>query len=150
MELRSKRMPKITRIQLDDKANEEYTILGIVSSEADYKISQLLNKKLKLALKNNKALDVPGVNGMNLSFSRYSCTTGVPEISYNLISNRSDKNYLLKKLKNIDYILQIYCNDNKCDIDLLTKTLREIEKITAVFSLDPREIKDKNLAYLTL
>ena len=50
-----KRMPKITRIQLNDKTDEEYTILGIVSTEADYKLSQLLNNKLKLALKNNKA-----------------------------------------------------------------------------------------------
>jgi hypothetical protein len=142
-------MPKITRIQLDDKTNEEYAILGIVSAEADYKISQLLNKKLKLALKNNKAVDVPGVNGVNLSFSRYSCSTGIPEINYNLISNRSDRNYLLRKLKNIDYILQIHCSYNKHDIDLLTKNLREIDKITAVFSFDPREIKDKNLVYLT-
>ncbi len=143
-------MSKITRIKLDDKTNEEYTILGIVSAEADYKISQLLNKKLKLALKNYKTLEIPGENGMNLCFSRYSCSAGFPEITYNLISNRSEKNYLLKTFKNIDYIFQICYSDNKYDIDLLTKTLREIEKITAVFNLNPAEIRDKNLVYLTL
>lgn len=142
--------PKITRIQLEDNTDEEYTILGIVSTEADYKLSQLLNNKLKIALKNNKPLDVPGVNGMNLSFSRYSDTSGSSEITYNLISNRSDKDYLLKKLKNIDYFFQIHCSDNTCDIKLLTRTLREIEKITAVFRLNPLEIKDMNLVYLTL
>jgi hypothetical protein len=141
--------PKITRIQLEDNIDEEYTILGIVSTEADYKLSQLLNNKLKIALKNSKSLDVPGVNGMNMSFSRYSDTSGSSEIIYNLISNRSDKDYLLKKLKNIDYFFQIHHNDNKCDIKLLTSTLREIEKITAVFRLDPLEIKDMNLVYLT-
>jgi hypothetical protein len=143
-------MPKITRIKLDDKTNTEYAILGIVSTEADYKISQLLNKNLKLSLKNDKSLDLPGANGTNLSFSRYSCTTGAPEISYHLISNRSDKNWLLKTLKNIDYIFQIYCSDNKCDINQLTRTLRGIEKITAVFNFNPGDIKDKNLVYLTL
>jgi hypothetical protein len=143
-------MAKITRIKLVDKTNEEYSILGIVSTEADYKISQLLNKKLKLTLKNNKTLDIPGPDGMSISFSRYSCTSGIPEMSYNLISNRSEKNYLLKTVKNLDYIFQIFCGDRKCDTDRLIKTLREIEKITAVFSLDPREIKDKNLVYLTL
>lgn len=143
-------MPKITRIKLDDKTNTEYAILGIVSSEADYKVSQLLNKNLKLSLKNDKTLDLPGTDGTNLSFSRYSCTTGTPEISYHLISNRSDKNWLLKTLKNIDYIFQIYWSDNKCDINQLTRTLRGIEKITAVFSFNPGDIKDKNLVYLTL
>jgi hypothetical protein len=141
---------KITRIQLNDNTVEEYTILGIVSTEADYKLSQLLNNKLKIALKNNKALDVPGDNGIIMSFSRYSDTSGSSEITYNLISNRSDKDYLLKKLKNIDYFFQIHCNDNQCDIRLLTGTLREIEKITAVFRLNPPEIKDINLIYLTL
>jgi hypothetical protein len=142
-------MSKITRIRLDDNTKAEYAILGIVSTEPDYKVSQLLNKNLKLSLKNDKALDLPGVNGTNLSFSRFSCATNVPEISYHLISNRSDKTWLLKTLKNIDYIFQIY-SDNKCDINQLTRSLREIEKITAVFSFDPREIKDKNLVYLTL
>src|SRR5512138_3030460 len=119
-------MPKITRIKLDDKTHTEYAILGIVSTEADYKISQLLNKNLKLSLKNDKTIDLPGANGTILSFSRYSCTTSVPEITWHLISNRSDKNWLLKTLKNIDYIFQIYCGDNKCDINQLTRTLRGI------------------------
>jgi hypothetical protein len=142
--------PKITKIQLEDPTNEEYTFLGIVSSEADYKLSHLLNKKLRIALKNNNTIEIMGVNGSQISFSRYTDTTGSPEITYNLISNRSDKNYLIKKLKNIDYLFQIHSTDKKHDPDKLTSNLREIEIITAVFRLDPREIKDKNLLYLTL
>jgi hypothetical protein len=141
---------RITKIQLDDRTDEESTILGIVTSEADYKLSQLLNKKLKLAFKNNKNIDLKGVNGINMSFSRYTDITGAPEISYNLISNRSEKDYLLKKLKNIDYFLHVQSNHGKCNIEHLAGTLRGIEKITAVFKLNQEEIKDKNLDYLTL
>jgi hypothetical protein len=142
--------PKITRIQLDDHTDEDNTIFCIVSAEADYKLSQLLNKKLKIALKNIDTINITGVDGMNLNFSRFSDTSGSPEIIYNLISNRSEKDYLLKKLKNIDYFFQIHVNDNKFDIELLTSTIREIDRITAVFRLDLMEIKDKNLVYLTL
>jgi hypothetical protein len=145
-----KNRPKITRIQLEESANEEFTFLGIVSSEADYKLSHLLNKKLKIALKNNKHLEISGLNGSNLNFSRYSDTSTSPEITYNLISNRSEKDYLLKKLKNIDYFLQIHTSDNKFNIEKFTGNLREIDRITAVFRLNPGEIKDKNLQYLTL
>jgi hypothetical protein len=141
---------KITRMQLDDQSSEQYTCLGIVSPEPDYKLSQLLNKKLQIALKSNQMLDVSGVNGLNMNFSRYSDTSGSPEISYNLISNRSDKDYLLKKLKNIDYLFQVHSIDKNYDIEQLTNTLREIERIIAVFRLNPLEIKDKNLFYLTL
>jgi len=142
--------PKITKFQLDNQKNEIHNFLGIVSAEADYKLSYLLNKKLKLTLKNAKSLEVPGVNGSNLVFSRYSDASESPEIIYNLISNRSDKDYLLKKLKNIDYFFQVHSLGKKCNIEHLTDSLREIEMITAVFRLDPEEIKDKNFNYLTL
>ena len=141
--------PKITRIHLNDKTDEECTILGIVSTEADYKLSQLLNKKFKLALRNGKTIDVPDINGMNMSYSRYSDASGSPEISFNLISNRSDQDYLIKKFKKIDYFLQIHSHYSKFNIELFTVKLREIEKITAVFRLSPLEIKDKNADYLT-
>lgn len=141
---------KITKFQLDDKTKETYTFLGIVSTEADYKLSFLLNKKLKIALKNTKTIEIKEGNGSNLNFSRYSDSSGSPEITYNLISNKSEKNYLLKKLRNIDYFFQIHCLGNECDVELFTGSLREIETITAVFRLDPNEIKDKNLSYLTL
>ena len=140
--------PKITKVLLDDKTDDDYFFFGIVSSEADYKLSQLLNKKLKLALKNSKSLDIAENNGEKMSFSRYSFTSASSEISYSLISNRSGKDYLLKKLKKIDFFFQVHNNENYCNIELITNALREIEKITAVFRLDTKDIKDNNTAYL--
>jgi hypothetical protein len=142
--------PKVIRIQLDDHTDDEFAIFGLVSTEADYKLSQLLNKKLKITLKNADTIDLKGVGGMKLSFSRYSDTSSSPEITFNLISNRSDKDYLLKKLNKIDYFFRINSFANRFNIEQLTSTLREIDRITAVFRLDPLEIKDKNLVYLTL
>jgi hypothetical protein len=139
---------KITRVLFNDKTDDEYIFFGIVSSEADYKLSQLLNKKLKLALKNSKPIDIAGSNREKMSFSRYSFTSAPQEISYILISNRSGKDYLVKKLKKIDFFFQIHNNENYCDMELITNSLRETEKITAVFRLDPKDIKDKNMAYL--
>jgi hypothetical protein len=140
---------KITRILLDDKTDEEYIFFGIVTTEPDYKLSHLLNMKIKLALKNNKPIEITGTDGTKLSFSRYSYSSESQEINYNLIANRSGKDYLLKKLKKIDFFLQIQSHENY-NVEHMTGALREIEKITAVFLLNPREIKDKNLAYLTL
>jgi len=141
---------KVTRIQLDDHTDDEFVIFGLVSTEADYKLSQLLNKKLKITLRNVNTIDLKEVGRMKLSFSRYSDTSSSPEITFNLISNRSDKDYLLKKLKKIDYFFRINSFANRFNIEQLTSTLREIDRITAVFRLDPLEIKDKNLVYLTL
>jgi hypothetical protein len=142
--------PKITRLRLNDKADSEFNLFGLVSSEADYKVSQLLNKKLSIALKHNKSIEIEN-NGEKLNFSKYSFHPVTPEtVSYELISNRSDKTFLLKKLNKIDFIFQIHDPDETLNLNDISSRLREIEKITAVFRLDPKEIKDKNLTYLTI
>ena len=139
---------KITRVQLKMSADEKYSLLGIVTTEPDYKLSLSLNKKLKISLRNNAPIAITGEKGTHLNFSKFSDVKGAPDIIYNLISNRSDKDFLLRKLNKIDYFFQVHSPERDYDIDHLTTSLRGIECITAVFNLNPGQIKDKNLHYL--
>jgi hypothetical protein len=139
---------KITRVQLKVSAREEYPLLGIVTTEPDYKLSLSLNKKLKISLKNTTGIEIKGENGTYLTFSRYSDAKEAPDIIYNLISNKSDNDFLVRKLSKIDYFFQVQFLEKEFDIDHLTTSLRGIESITAVFRLIPGEIRDKNLHYL--
>lgn len=140
---------KITRVQLKINQENESVLLGIVSTEPDYKLSLLLNRKLKLSLKNITPLILSSETGLEISFSRFSDSKASPGIIYELISNRIEKNYLIKKLKNIDYIFYIHNHDNEIDISHLTSLMRNIECITAVFNIDVASLKDKNLQYVT-
>jgi hypothetical protein len=124
-------------------------MFGLVSADPDYKLSLTLNKIFGLSLKNIPAVKFTDDTGYELSFSRFSDTVTSPETIFSLISNRSGKYYLLKKLKNVDYILQIQDADNVTDINRFTAGLREIESITAVFNIDILAVGDKNLKYLT-
>lgn len=123
-------------------------MVGLVSSEPDYKLSLILNKKFRISLKNISPITISDADGNELIFSRFSDANGTPDVIFNLISNRSGKNFLLKKLKNIDYIFQVPGPDRENNIDLLTSTLKEIDSITAVFHINTNTIKDKNLHYL--
>jgi hypothetical protein len=143
-----KSQQKVTRIHLKISTNEEYSLFGIVTTEPDYKLSLSLNDKLKISLKNYTPIEIKNEDGSQLNFSRFSDLKRAPDVIYNLISNRSDKNFLLAKFKKIDYLFQVQ-NPEYNNIEELTGTLREIDRITAVFSLDPEKIKDKNLLYLT-
>jgi hypothetical protein len=138
---------KIKRIQLDINQNYESALLGIVSAEPDYKISLILNRKFGISLKNISPVTLPDKNS-ELTFSRFSDTGGSPDLIYELVSNRAGKSFLLKKLKNIDYIFQIYDPGNDVNINNIIAALRETDCITAVFNIDPKTIKDKNLLYL--
>ena len=140
---------KVTRVKLNIDQNNDYILLGIVSAEADYKLSLSLNKKFRISLKNMSPIRVIAENKSELTFSRFSNNDKPDDLMFCLVSNRSGKNYLLNKLKNIDYLFQIQDQDNEVNLNDLTSNLREIDTVTAVFNIDLNSIKDKNLQYLT-
>jgi len=139
---------KVTRVQLKVNHTDESLWFGVVTAEPDYKLSLRLNRKFNLSLKNISPLKIPGDSGSVLEFSRFSDLDNAPEIFFNLISNRSGKNFLIKNLKNIDFIFQLHDPSDKNQIKSITTNLREIENITAVFIIDLMLIKERNLKYL--
>jgi hypothetical protein len=143
-----KSIRKVTRVKLHIKQINDFILFGLVSAEPDYKLSQSLNKKFRISLKNISPIKLTEDNGPEMVFSRFSDTSGSPEKIFNLISNRSGKQFLIKKLKNVDYIFQIQDSDNETSISNMTSGLREIDVITAVFNIDANSIKDKNLHYV--
>jgi hypothetical protein len=140
---------KVTRVKLDIEQNIDYILLGLVSAEPDYKLSLSLNKKFGISLKTISQLRLPRENNTELTFSRFSNSDDHTDLKMILVSNRSDKNYLLSKLKNIDYLIQIQNPEKDINLNEITSKLREIDAITAVFNIDLNTIKDKNLHYLT-
>lgn len=142
-----KKIQKVIRLKLHNYENHDYILLGLVSAEPDYKLSLSLNKKLSISLKNISPIKIPGIE---LVFSRFSNANNPGNNIFNLISNRADKAYFLNKLKNIDYLLQIMVAENESDLNNITSRLREVEAVTAVFNIDIKTLKDKNLHYLNL
>jgi hypothetical protein len=139
---------KVTRVQLKVSAHEDYSLLGIVTTEPDYKLSLSLNRKLRISLKNNSPIEIKDENGTILHFSRFCDNGDSQDLTYNLISNRSENGFLIKKLSKIDYFLQIHSPEKDYKIERLAASLREIDSITAIFHINTGEIRDKNLHYL--
>ncbi len=144
-----KSIQRITRLQLKINQKDEFILLGIVSAEPDYKLSLSINKKFRISLKNILPLKITDDTGSELAFSRFSDSSKSPDVVFNLFSNRSGKSFLLKKLKNVDYIFQVQDAENENNTDQITASLREIESVNAVFNIDINTFKDKNLQYLT-
>jgi hypothetical protein len=140
---------KVTRVKLDIEQNNDYVLLGLVTTEPDYKLSLSINKKFGISLKNISSIKINRDNESEQTFSRFSNNDDRAEFIFYLIANRSDKGFLLNKLKNVDYLLQIQNSEKEVDLNLITTNLREIDTVTAVFNIDADTIKDKNLHYLT-
>jgi hypothetical protein len=144
-----KSVQKVTRVQLKINRNDDFILFGLVSAEPDYKLSLTLNKKFRISLKNISSLKITDETGSELAFSRFSDSSKSPELQFSLFSNRSGKSFLLKKLKNVDYIFQVHDTENESNISQIAASLRELESVTAVFNIDLNTFKDKNLQYLT-
>lgn len=150
MPVKMKSRQRITKVQLNVDANEDYMLLGIVSAEPDYKLSLSINRKLRLDLRHKVPIELNDEYGVNHQFSRFMDQSLNDGLTYNLISNKSGNAIFLKKLNKIDYLLQVLSAENNFNRENLILALRSVETITAVFPLEPGEIKDKNLQYLIL
>jgi len=143
-----KNSQKITRIHLSLNDQDIPVILGLVSPDPDYKLSFRLNNKLNISLKNIDPVTVQDEEGKFFQFSKFSDSRLAPDLIFQLISNRMGKNYLLKKLTNIDYLLLIHDSEKNIRPENIISQIREIESITGVFNIDSKTLKDKNLKYL--
>ena len=139
---------RIKRIHLNMDNNENLFLYGIVSTEPDYKLSLALNKKIGISLKSKLPLNLSDESGNELIFSRFAYTNHSYNIVYSLISNRAGKQFLLKKLKNIDFLFQVHYSGSENKESELTAQLRETEAINAVFVVDALTLNDKNLQYI--
>jgi hypothetical protein len=143
-----KNSQKITRIRLPVSDHDLPVIIGLVSPDPDYKLSLKLNYKLNISLKNSDPVTIQEEEGKTYLFSKFSYSPSAPDSVLQLISNRTGKNFLLKKLINVDYLLLIHDPEKTFNKELIISEIREIESITGVFNIDLKTLKDKNIKYL--
>jgi hypothetical protein len=140
------REKKITRHTIGSVKPQPFYFLGVVSAEPDYRLSVMINRNLGTDLRKCPADISFKTTAGTQSFSRFSAGSN----EFTLVSNRNRGNVLLRKLKNIDYLIVPCGQHEKKDAEELAASLRQIPEITAVFILDSRENTDRNLSLLSL
>jgi hypothetical protein len=138
----------ITRIWLSVEEHEKPSVCGIVSSDPDYKLSLKINKRLGISLKNSLPVRAAVSGEEEPAFSKFTDSSAAPDTVFYLVSNRIGKSFLIRILKNIDYLFIVHSADAELSQETIISKLRDIDSVTAVFEIDLRTLKDKNLKYL--
>lgn len=121
----------------------DFFLLGISSSENDYRLSWEINKKLKISLR--KSTDhVIKREEIEQAFSVYTFSDEEVYLRYFLIANKSENGYLIEELRNMDYFLQIHGDITDKQQEQIISYARNIKGITGVFNLDINTMKSKN------
>lgn len=136
---------KKTKHILTDAGYNTVSYLGLVTPEADYKISLLLNQVLAIKLTSNEPV-VPVTQTENkVRFSRFTSVSEFSDLGYQLISNKSNVKTFSKKYTNIDYILIISGSITKEIEKRTVSVLRGTKEITAVFVLETESHINSNI-----
>ncbi|NLP57131.1 IPExxxVDY family protein [Lutibacter sp. B1] len=139
---------------------DDYSLIGIHSTEEDYRLAYLINKHLKTKFVRFKHhLDF---KDSNAEFPMFEYKDDINFINYYLINNKdiqleNDKNneglfggnysttyYLIPEKKKVDFFLKIEgCNSQSFSIKLV-ENLNKINQIITSYSIEPSILKSKN------
>jgi hypothetical protein len=137
---------KITRHTIPNGETPDFLFLGIVSAEPDYRLSVMLNRCLGSDFRKDPeniiAISDKGKN----PFSCFISTR--PALK--LVSNKNEKNVLLRRLDKIDFLLVMSGSPDRRKTDELADIIRKIPEVTAVFVFASRETSDRNVSLLAL
>lgn len=138
---------------------DDYSLIGIHSTEEDYKLAYLLNKHLKTKLTRfTQHLDF---KNSTAEFPLFEYKDEKNFINYYLINNKhlqfvDNQNseglfggsftvsYLIPEKKKIDFFLKIEGCNRQIFIDDLVEKLKKIDQIITSYSLDPNTLKSKD------
>ena len=133
---------KIHKLKFD--LEDDFQLIGIASHENDYRLCWALNKKMGFELiKSNDLVITHPKHKIEIHYSKYFYEDEMDYLNYSLLSNKSDKGFLLPDQKNIDFILKISGNPDAEILNQLTVKLKKIDIVITAFILDnvPEKIR---------
>ncbi|NOQ71003.1 MAG: IPExxxVDY family protein [Crocinitomix sp.] len=125
-----------------------FELIGICSSNADYRLTWGINKALSIALHKDEDLNIYVKKEGDHLYSFYSYYDEFEHIEYYLVKNLSN-NYrrLIPEKDQVDYFLLIK-NNYTLEINDILASLKRIDSILTAFIFDPEELKSKgNLVF---
>ena len=128
--------------KLTEKKELDFALIGITSPENDYRLSWTLNNNCGLQLSKKENLEVFHKRlDDKQEFSQFQYYDDNSLVLYRLISNRSEKGYLLEEMTNVDYIFQVSGDLDNGLTDQLVSKLKSLDCITHAFRIDPSGVK---------
>ena len=138
---------------------DDYSLIGIHSTEEDYRIAYLLNKNLNTRLTRfEQCLDF---KDSTAEFPLFEYKDENTFINYYLINNKhlqfvnnydnevlfggnDTVSYLIPEKKNVDFFLKIEGCNSDAFIENLVENLKKINQIITSYPLDPATLKSRD------
>jgi hypothetical protein len=138
-------MPRLT---LDFIEDYPYIVLGISTSERDYRITWHINKSLNIQLSMEAPIEVIQKKGVRSLHSYFSYMDTSAEVRYRLLQNKSARGMLLPEAEKADFLLVVDDNCTESPAHLIGQ-LKQIKPVLLAFEVDLDPLKNKQNLLLT-
>ena len=132
------------------KNNEDYYLIGIVSSSKEYKLAWIIEKLLDISLnkEKNEKIDLIDNRTLEISFLISRDQNKYFKLISNKLSNNPFKSHLISSLSNFDYLIQFSKNYFDNSSEDIINTLKSDNLIHFANFVDIKLIKEKYLLYI--
>ncbi len=126
---------KIHKLSGLDKPS--FILMGISCHESDYRLTWAINKQMGFSFKktDNHIVNFPRSHE-KMEFTMFSYSIPESYLKFNIISNRCQNGFLIEKLKNIDFVLQIFGELTDKEAGKIVSSIKAIDLVSAVFVLN--------------
>lgn len=134
-------MPKKIH-KLTVRADPDFRLIGISSTDNDYHLSWNLNHSLDMKFIKTENLEVyhKRLGGMQ-AFSQFRYHDENSLVHYRLLANRSEHGSLIEEVTNVDYILQISGELDGFAVEDLIRSLGQVTGIRLAVRIEPGKLK---------
>ena len=131
------------------KNNEDYYLIGIVSSSKEYKLAWIIEKLLDISLnkEKNEKIDLIDNRTLEISFLISRDQNKYFKLISNKLLNNPFKSHLISSLSNFDYLIQFSINYFYNSHSDIINTLKSDNFIHFANFVDIKLIKEKYLLY---
>jgi len=136
---------KIKKYLIKEEAVESFDVIGICTSQSDFRLAWQLNSKFGIKLQKAESnLEIPNKKSGVLEFFDYYYFQHPEDlISYYLIKNKQNARYVLTEKQSIDYALILHENYVVDGLELVDD-LRNTEGIIAAFYFKSSEFSNES------
>lgn len=134
----------VKKHKLELAIEEDFCLLGLVSDEADYKLSWMINRSLAMNFEKEDDLQLfhPKLKEEQI-FSLFSYYDDTAMITFRIIKNRAENGYYLDELKHIDYLIHIQGEIDAARISGFMHSVSALEPVRLCVPSDLTRIKNK-------
>jgi hypothetical protein len=123
------------RLQPGKSTSEEYHIVGISSSLADYQLSHILNKQLSIDLRRLSDIPLYNKTGLIGRFPFYSFFEENLKLSHFLLGNKYNNKIAIQEFRHFEFFVLLQISSYSLPLSDLLIELRSINKINAALNI---------------